>query len=82
MIEAGRLDRRLATHVRVSCQRTGLSLCGLLGRRHREHESVGSEKLYSFIAVGFSGEAQLNASNLENETMMLIYGSSRDKAAW
>jgi hypothetical protein len=52
-------------------------MCGLLGRRHREHEPVGSEKLYSFIAGGFSCKAQLNASDLERETMMLIYGSSR-----
>lgn len=64
-IETSRLTRRLTIHVRVSCYRTSLSLCGLLGRRHREHEPVASEKLHSFIAGLFVGKTQLNASDLE-----------------
>lgn len=37
------------------------------GGRNREHESVANQELYSFVAGGFSGKAQLNAPDLERE---------------
>jgi len=46
---------------------------------HREHESVARKKLNSFVAGGFIGEAQLNASDLERETTMLISGLQENR---
>lgn len=66
-------------HVRVGCERAGMSLCNLLGMLHREHESVVREKLHSSVAGGFIGEAQLNASDLEQETMILVSDFPREQ---
>jgi len=46
---------------------------------HREHESVARKKLNGFVAGGFIGEAQLNASDLERETTMLISGLQENR---
>jgi hypothetical protein len=79
-IETSRLTRRLAIHVRVSCYRTSLSLCSLLGWRHRKHEPVASEKLHSFIAGFFICETQLNAPDLESRNHDVdIWSSKRTK---
>lgn len=81
MIEAGGLHRRFAAVIWVGCDRPSLNLCILFGVRHREHETVTREQLYSLVAGRFIRETQLNASDLQQKTRMLVSGFRKCKVS-